>query len=50
MLNDRVQSIPRLQSALAKAEDYLSKLRLDAPFEEFEYVYNFWEFASSILD
>ncbi|XP_031375813.1 sucrose synthase 3-like [Punica granatum] len=38
MLNDRIQSVPRLQSALAKAEDYLSKLPPDAPFAEFEYV------------
>ncbi|KAK4787988.1 hypothetical protein SAY86_019307 [Trapa natans] len=38
MLNDRVQSIPRLQSALSKAEDYLAKLPLDAPFADFEYV------------
>ncbi|KAK4758633.1 hypothetical protein SAY87_019934 [Trapa incisa] len=37
MLNDRVQSIPRLQSALAKAEDYLIKLPLDTPFADFEY-------------
>ncbi|KAK4741611.1 hypothetical protein SAY87_025199 [Trapa incisa] len=38
MLNDRVQSIPRLQSGLSKAEDYLAKLPLDAPFADFEYV------------
>ncbi|KAK4792404.1 hypothetical protein SAY86_022839 [Trapa natans] len=37
MLNDRVQSIPRLQSTLAKAEDYLIKLPLDTPFADFEY-------------
>ncbi|XVF32809.1 hypothetical protein REPUB_Repub17cG0114800 [Reevesia pubescens] len=38
MLNDRIQSIPRLQAALAKAEDHLSKLPPDAPYSEFEYV------------
>nr|QNU13189.1 SUS2 [Paeonia suffruticosa] len=39
MLNDRIQNISRLQSALAKAEDYLSKLPADAPFSEFEHVF-----------
>ncbi|OMO81985.1 Sucrose synthase [Corchorus olitorius] len=38
MLNDRIQSISRLQAALAKAEDRLSKLPPDAPYSEFEYV------------
>ncbi|XWS76595.1 hypothetical protein CRYUN_Cryun01aG0190100 [Craigia yunnanensis] len=38
MLNDRIQSIPRLQAALAKAEDHLSKLPPDAPYSEFEYL------------
>ncbi|XP_022770874.1 sucrose synthase 2 isoform X1 [Durio zibethinus] len=38
MLNDRILSIPRLQAALAKAEDHLSKLPPDAPYSEFEYV------------
>ncbi|XP_030454902.1 sucrose synthase 2 [Syzygium oleosum] len=38
MLNDRLQSISRLQSALAKAEDYLSKLSPDTPYSETEYV------------
>lgn len=38
MLNDRIQRIPRLESALVKAEDYLSKLPLDTPYSEFEYV------------
>nr|AEN71083.1 sucrose synthase SusA1 [Gossypium thurberi] len=37
MLNDRIQSIPRLQAALAKAEDHLAKLSSDAPYSEFEY-------------
>ncbi|TYI69338.1 hypothetical protein E1A91_D08G148400v1 [Gossypium mustelinum] len=37
MLNDRIQSIPRLQAALAKAEDLLAKLSSDAPYSEFEY-------------
>ncbi|KAF5744125.1 Sucrose synthase 3 isoform 1 [Tripterygium wilfordii] len=39
MLNDRIHSISRLQSALAKAEDYLSKLPSDAPYSEFEYAF-----------
>ncbi|XVF72663.1 hypothetical protein PTKIN_Ptkin12aG0138100 [Pterospermum kingtungense] len=39
MLNDRIQSILRLQAALAKAEDHLSKLPPDAPYSEFEYVF-----------
>ncbi|XP_057963751.1 sucrose synthase 2 [Malania oleifera] len=39
MLNDRIQSISRLQSALAKAEDYLSKLPPDTPYSEFEYAF-----------
>ncbi|KAJ7972995.1 Sucrose synthase [Quillaja saponaria] len=38
MLNDRIQSISRLQSALAKADDHLSKLAPDTPYYEFEYV------------
>ncbi|XP_039021415.1 sucrose synthase 2 isoform X2 [Hibiscus syriacus] len=37
MLNDRIQSVPRLQAVLAKAEDRLSKLPPDAPYSEFEY-------------
>ncbi|KAG6518592.1 sucrose synthase 4-like isoform X2 [Zingiber officinale] len=35
MLNDRVQSLSRLQSVLAKAEEYLSKLLPETPFSEF---------------
>lgn len=38
MLNDRIQTISKLQSALAKAEDYLSKLAHDTLYSEFEYV------------
>ncbi|XVF22174.1 hypothetical protein REPUB_Repub12eG0151000 [Reevesia pubescens] len=38
MLNDRIQSIVLLQSALSKAEDHLSKLPPDAPYSEFEFV------------
>ncbi|KAL9430678.1 hypothetical protein AB3S75_025968 [Citrus x aurantiifolia] len=38
MLNDRIQSIARLQSSLSKAEDHLSKLPPDTPFSQFEYV------------
>ncbi|CAI9767837.1 unnamed protein product [Fraxinus pennsylvanica] len=37
MLNDRIQRISRLESALIKAEDYLSKLPPDTPYSEFEY-------------
>lgn len=39
MLNDRIRSISRLQSALAKAEDHLSKLPPDTPYSDFEYVF-----------
>ena len=38
MINDRVQTISNLQSALAKTEDYLSKLASDTLYSEFEYV------------
>ncbi|KAM7277759.1 hypothetical protein ACFE04_004893 [Oxalis oulophora] len=37
MLNDRIQNISRLQAALAKAEDYLSKLPLHTPHSDFEF-------------
>lgn len=37
MLNDRITKISRLESSLAKADDYLSKLPPDAPYSEFEY-------------
>ncbi|KAG6703985.1 hypothetical protein I3842_07G113700 [Carya illinoinensis] len=37
MLNDRIQSISRLQSALVKAEEYISKLPSDTPCSDFEY-------------
>lgn len=37
MLNDRIQSISRLQSQLSKAEDHISKLPEETPFSEFEY-------------
>ncbi|KAL5561413.1 hypothetical protein UlMin_031160 [Ulmus minor] len=37
MLNDRITSISRLQSALVKAEEYLSKLPPETPSSEFEY-------------
>nr|ADP88918.1 sucrose synthase [Gunnera manicata] len=39
MLNDRIQSISRLQSALSKAEDHLTKLPPDTPYSEFEYIF-----------
>ncbi|KAF9604034.1 hypothetical protein IFM89_001394, partial [Coptis chinensis] len=37
MLNDRIRSVSRLQSALVKAEEHLSKLSPDAPYSDFEY-------------
>ncbi|KAJ0625396.1 putative sucrose synthase [Helianthus annuus] len=38
MLNDRIQTMSKLESSLAKAEDRLSKLPPDTPYSEFEYV------------
>ncbi|KAK9756925.1 hypothetical protein RND81_01G130200 [Saponaria officinalis] len=38
MLNDRIQTLSRLQSALSKAEDYITKLSPDTPYSEFEFV------------
>ncbi|XP_062021684.1 sucrose synthase 2 [Rosa rugosa] len=38
MLNDRIQSISKLQAALVKAEDNLSKLPSETPYSEFDYV------------
>jgi sucrose synthase len=38
MLNDRIQRVSRLESALTKAEDHLSKLPPDTPYSEFGYV------------
>nr|QRY06401.1 sucrose synthase 06 [Brassica juncea] len=37
MLNDRIQNIRTLQEALARAEEFLSKLPLATPFSEFEF-------------
>nr|AJW82918.1 sucrose synthase [Dimocarpus longan] len=37
MLNDRIQSMPKLQSALARAEEFLSKLPSDTPYYDFEF-------------
>ncbi|KAI3800923.1 hypothetical protein L1987_29023 [Smallanthus sonchifolius] len=37
MLNDRIHSMTRLQSSLAKADDYLSKLPSDTAYSEFQY-------------
>ncbi|XP_042485417.1 sucrose synthase 2-like [Macadamia integrifolia] len=37
MLNNRITSVSRLQSALAKAEDYLSKLPQETPYSDFEH-------------
>ncbi|MQL94971.1 hypothetical protein Taro_027635 [Colocasia esculenta] len=41
MVNDRIQSLSRLQSSLAKAEELLSKLHPEALF--FEFAYKFQE-------
>ncbi|XP_043709417.1 sucrose synthase 2-like [Telopea speciosissima] len=37
MLNDRITSVSRLQSALGKAEEYLSKLPPETPYSDFEH-------------
>lgn len=37
MLNDRIQNIPTLQGALARAEEFLSRLPLATPYSEFEF-------------
>nr|BCM94854.1 sucrose synthase 2 [Eustoma grandiflorum] len=37
MLNDRIQRISRLESALTKAEDHLSRIPPDTPYSEFAY-------------
>ncbi|XP_065618370.1 sucrose synthase 3 [Quercus suber] len=37
MLNDRIHSISHLQSALTKAEEYISKLPSDTPYSDFEH-------------
>ncbi|KAK9169298.1 hypothetical protein Syun_001438 [Stephania yunnanensis] len=37
MVNDRIYSISRLQSALVKAEEFVSLLRPDTPYSEFEH-------------
>ncbi|KAG8063430.1 hypothetical protein GUJ93_ZPchr0003g17020 [Zizania palustris] len=42
MLNDRIQSLGRLQSVLTKAEEYLSKLPADTPYSQFAYKFQEW--------
>eukprot|EP00252_Welwitschia_mirabilis_P026173 TRINITY_DN845_c0_g1_i1.p1 TRINITY_DN845_c0_g1~~TRINITY_DN845_c0_g1_i1.p1 ORF type:complete len:646 (-),score=94.98 TRINITY_DN845_c0_g1_i1:204-2141(-) len=37
MLNERIQSLTKLRSALVKAEEHLSKLPKDTPYQEFEH-------------
>ncbi|KAJ4722129.1 Sucrose synthase [Melia azedarach] len=37
MLNDRIQNLSQLQSALARAEEHLSKLPPDTPYSDFEF-------------
>ncbi|XP_010269598.1 PREDICTED: sucrose synthase 2 [Nelumbo nucifera] len=44
MLNDRIQSLSRLQHNLAKAEEYLSKLPPDTPYSDFEHIFQEWGF------
>ncbi|XP_068664319.1 sucrose synthase 2 [Aristolochia californica] len=39
MLNDRIHSLSKLQSSLAKAEEHLSKLPPTTPYSEFEYLF-----------
>ncbi|XP_072984097.1 sucrose synthase 4-like isoform X1 [Typha latifolia] len=39
MLNDRIKSISRLQSVLAKAEEYLFKIPPYTPFSQFAYLF-----------
>ncbi|XP_072996828.1 sucrose synthase 4 [Typha latifolia] len=39
MLNDRIQSLSRLQSVLVKAEEHLSKLPPEMPFSQFAYMF-----------
>ncbi|KAK8916352.1 Sucrose synthase 4 [Platanthera zijinensis] len=39
MLNDRIQSLSRLQSTLSKAEEYLSKISPEAPSSEFAHMF-----------
>ncbi|KAM0837922.1 hypothetical protein ACQ4PT_061321 [Festuca glaucescens] len=42
MLNDRIQSVGRLQSVLTKAEEHLSKLPADTPYSEFSNKFQEW--------
>jgi sucrose synthase len=37
MLNERIQSLPKLRSALVKAEEHLGKFPLNTPYTEFEH-------------
>ncbi|XP_068658391.1 sucrose synthase 4-like [Aristolochia californica] len=39
MLNDRIHSLSKLQSSLAKAEEHLSKLPPATPYSDFEYLF-----------
>ncbi|KAL0389659.1 UNVERIFIED_CONTAM: Sucrose synthase 2 [Sesamum calycinum] len=41
MLNDRIQRISRLESALTKAEEYISKLPSETPYSDFEILQGF---------
>ncbi|KAF7042669.1 hypothetical protein CFC21_052201 [Triticum aestivum] len=42
MLNDRVQSVGRLQSVLTKAEEHLSKLPSETPYSQFSNQFQEW--------
>lgn len=46
MLNDRIQNIRTLQEALARAEEFLSKLPLATPYSEFEFEYDLSPFSA----
>ncbi|KAB2616288.1 sucrose synthase 2 [Pyrus ussuriensis x Pyrus communis] len=49
MLNKWIQSVSKLQSVLAKAEDHLSKLQPETPYSEFEYIFHGMGFEREIL-
>ncbi|XBH85098.1 hypothetical protein VPH35_073102 [Triticum aestivum] len=42
MLNDRIQSVGRLQSVLTKAEEHLSKLPAETPYSQFANQFQEW--------
>ncbi|KAJ7009168.1 Sucrose synthase 2 [Populus alba x Populus x berolinensis] len=48
MLNDRIKSVSRLQSALLKAEEYISKLPSETLYTEFEYTFQGMGFGERV--